>query len=250
MKARPRSASLPWELETTIRHRATLLAILTVFAPLATAHAQSLSWPQTEPARTPYLQHTDLGILTAGAILTFAALSEENAARATASLEAAGPLEAPIDVGDSFGSTWTMLGITAGLGAVGWLGGGARYSDAAIDMGKTLLVTGAIVGALKVTVNRTRPNGGVHAFPSGHTAVAFAGATVLNQHFGLKVGVPAYTLAAFTGLGRMEDNKHYLSDVIAGATIGLLVGRAVPSRYRDRVSAFAGADGAGMSIRF
>ncbi|MDH3226823.1 MAG: phosphatase PAP2 family protein [Thermoleophilia bacterium] len=205
------------------------------------------------PAPSPrafYLQHTDLGILATGTILTLAALSEENSERATTTLESMGPLDVPIDIGDSFGSTWTMLGVTAGLGAVGWLGGGPRFSNAAIDMGKTLLVTGAIVGGLKVTINRTRPNNAGHSFPSGHTAVAFAGASVLDEHFGWKVGVPAYGLATFTGLGRMEDNKHYLSDVIAGATIGLLVGRAIPSRYRDNLSAFGGPDRIGVSVRF
>jgi hypothetical protein len=50
---------------------------------------------------------------------------------------------------------------------------------------------------------------------------------VANHHYGWRVGVPAYVLASGIGLSRIESNRHHLSDVLAGATIGLIVGRTV-----------------------
>jgi len=248
----PEGRSLPWGKRFLISYSSSVAAALALVVCVCprTASAQILV-PRPAPSRQAFdLQRSDLGILAAGTILTVAAWSEEDPERATSTLESMGSFEVPIDVGDAFGSTWTLLGVTAGLGAAGWLGGGPRFSNAAVDMVKTLAVTGAVVGALKVTIDRTRPNGGRLSFPSGHTAVAFAGATVLDEHFGWKVGAPVYALAVFTGLGRMEDNKHYLSDVFAGATIGLLAGRAIPSRYHGRLSAFGGPGGVGLSLSF
>ena len=83
-------------------------------------------------------------------------------------------------------------------------------------------------GALKFSLHRQRPDGSdFYSLPSGHTSTAFSLATVTQQHFGWKAGVPAYLAAAGIGLSRIESNKHYLSDVLAGATIGVIVGRTV-----------------------
>jgi membrane-associated phospholipid phosphatase len=90
------------------------------------------------------------------------------------------------------------------------------------------LVTAGYTGLLKVTVSRERPNGeDDNSFPSGHTSNAFALATVAEHHYGWKVGVPAYALAGVIGASRVEQGKHFLSDVLAGATLGFLAGRTV-----------------------
>ena len=52
-------------------------------------------------------------------------------------------------------------------------------------------------------------------------------AQIVAKHFGWKAAVPAYILAGFTGIARMEDRRHYLSDVFFGAAIGLTAGDAV-----------------------
>ena len=59
--------------------------------------------------------------------------------------------------------------------------------------------------AVKAAVRRTRPEGAGFSFPSGHATITFASATVLQQHFGWKVGVPAYAVAAlfFAGISSM-----------------------------------------------
>jgi membrane-associated phospholipid phosphatase len=76
--------------------------------------------------------------------------------------------------------------------------------------------------------SRTRPDGSDQlSFPSGHTSTAFAWATVANAHYGWKAGVPSYLAASAIGLSRITNDKHHLSDVVAGATIGLITGRTV-----------------------
>jgi len=106
-----------------------------------------------------------------------------------------------------------------------------RFRAASYDFAQALIVTEVYTGALKYGVQRERPDGSDRlSFPSGHTSAAFTLATVANQHYGWKVGVPAYLLASGIGLSRVEKDKHYLSDVLAGATIGYIVGRTVTRR--------------------
>jgi membrane-associated phospholipid phosphatase len=88
-------------------------------------------------------------------------------------------------------------------------------------------LSSAVVWAIKPTVNATRPDGGRYSFPSGHTAAAFSVAPVIARHLGCKAGLAAYTVASLTGLARMEDRRHYLSDVLFGAAIGIAAGREV-----------------------
>jgi membrane-associated phospholipid phosphatase len=108
-----------------------------------------------------------------------------------------------------------------------------RFRAASYDFAQALIVTEVYTGALKYTVQRERPDGSNSlSFPSGHASAAFTLATVADHHYGWKVGVPAYVLASGIGLSRVEKNKHYLSDVIAGATIGVIVGRTV-TRVND-----------------
>jgi membrane-associated phospholipid phosphatase len=71
------------------------------------------------------------------------------------------------------------------------------------------------------------------AFPSGHTAVAFAAATVFAMEYSDKPLVPiiAYTSASLIGLSRITENKHWATDVVVGAMLGYLSGRQVVNNY-------------------
>jgi membrane-associated phospholipid phosphatase len=57
--------------------------------------------------------------------------------------------------------------------------------------------------------------------------MSFMWATVLSRNYGLKVGIPAYAVAGYVGATRLQENKHHMSDIFAGATIGYIVGRTV-----------------------
>lgn len=87
-------------------------------------------------------------------------------------------------------------------------------------------IMGGSVSILKKTSHRLRPDGsGYNSFPSGHTATAFAAAEFLNQEYkdvSPWYGYAGYAVATATGTLRMYNNKHWLSDVVTGAGIGIL----------------------------
>lgn len=93
------------------------------------------------------------------------------------------------------------------------------------DAFSVALMAGTVQG-LKNATNVMRPDGSDnHSFSSGHTATAFMTATMLNKEYGYKspwIGVGAYSVATATGLMRMANNKHWLSDVLVGAGIGIM----------------------------
>lgn len=78
---------------------------------------------------------------------------------------------------------------------------------------------------LKYAINKPRPDGATdgHAFPSGHTAVAFSGASFVQRRYGWKFGVPAYLVAAYVGYSRLEglNDRHDGWDILAGAVLGI-----------------------------
>jgi membrane-associated phospholipid phosphatase len=71
------------------------------------------------------------------------------------------------------------------------------------------------------------------SFPSGHTTVAFAAATVYALEYANKTWVPifAYTAASLIGFSRITENKHWATDVLAGAALGYLTGKQVVNNY-------------------
>ena len=89
--------------------------------------------------------------------------------------------------------------------------------------GQLLSVT--LTQGMKFVVRRTRPDREARSFPSGHASAAFATAAVLHEHFGRRVAIPAYAVALYTSTSRLQANSHFPSDVIIGATLGIIVGR-------------------------
>lgn len=92
-------------------------------------------------------------------------------------------------------------------------------------MVKSQIITLGTVYILKKSLNETRPDGTALSFPSGHTAEAFAGATLLATEYGENykwVPYVAYGTAATVGFLRIANNRHYLSDVLFGAGLGIL----------------------------
>jgi membrane-associated phospholipid phosphatase len=130
--------------------------------------------------------------------------------------------------GNIGGSFLTQTAAAIGTFAVGKATGNARVSAVGADLLRAQIVSQVVVQGVKFATHRTRPDGSnAQSFPSGHTASAFATATVLNRHFGWKAGVPAYAFAAYVGASRTSANKHHLSDVLMGAGVGIAAGRTV-----------------------
>jgi len=87
---------------------------------------------------------------------------------------------------------------------------------------------GTTLGAtyiLKYAINKPRPDGATdgHAFPSGHTAVAFSGASFLQRRYGWEYGIPAYAIAGFVAYSRLEglNDRHDGWDVLGGILVGI-----------------------------
>lgn len=184
-----------------------------------------------EPARTgesglrPPRKATVVTLLGLGAASAIATTFQD--ANETAGVLEKSPLEGVIDAGDWYGNGYLIVGGTVGLLALGHLTDHPRMSAFGADLAESLVMASGVVWTLKPTVNATRPDGGHHSFPSGHTAAAFSVAPVIAHHLGWKAGLGAYGLATVTALGRMEDRRHYLSDVLFGAAIGVASGLEV-----------------------
>jgi len=137
------------------------------------------------------------------------------------------PLENRIQ-GSLGGRAWigdaTLGTLMAGSLALGILfpGEGRNGWDNFWEEAEVMAVTGVVTTSLKRLVGRTRPGGGQRSFPSGHTSAAFAAASLIDDNSGGLLGVSAYGLAGMTGYSRMDAGRHYPSDVLAGAAIGIL----------------------------
>ncbi len=88
-------------------------------------------------------------------------------------------------------------------------------------------IMAGLVNGIKYTASEMRPDGSTrNSWPSGHTATAFLAATILHKEYGLTrspwYSVGAYTLATATGVMRVLNNRHWISDVLSGAGIGIL----------------------------
>lgn len=84
-------------------------------------------------------------------------------------------------------------------------------------------LTAVTVWLMKPLAGKRRPGDDRRtAFPSGHAASAFAGASFLGRRYGAAAGIPAYALAGFVGVSRIASDQHFADDVLAGASIAQL----------------------------
>ena len=86
-----------------------------------------------------------------------------------------------------------------------------------------------LVNSIKYTSREMRPDGSTrNSWPSGHTATSFVGATILHKEYGLThspwYSVAGYSVATATGIMRVLNNRHWVSDVLSGAGIGIISG--------------------------
>ena len=130
---------------------------------------------------------------------------------------------------------YSLMAVSIGLPLVQGDNQGALQAAGSIGAA-TLVATG-----LKEAFPKTRPDGSDRkSFPSGHTSNAFAAAASLANRQGLAVGIPAFVVASFVGVARVEGKKHYWSDVAVGAGTHGLAG------WRDRVQHLGRAGGGGV----
>jgi hypothetical protein len=137
-------------------------------------------------------------------------------------------LDAAFEAGEILGGSAAQLGGAFAAYGFGKLVENEEVERVGRDLVRAQIVTQSLTLGVKLLVRRERPDGSNQAsFPSGHASGAFATATVLGRHYGWKVGLPAYAVAGYIATSRLNEGKHYLSDVVFGAAVGILVGRTV-----------------------
>jgi membrane-associated phospholipid phosphatase len=138
------------------------------------------------------------------------------------------PAMRELRAGNIIGGKEFQFGASVTALAIGKISGNQRVSDVASKVLRAQIMAQTVTGVMKYAAQRQRPDGSdTRSFPSGHTSVSFASATVLQRELGWKVGIPAYAVATYVGMARIEKQKHFLSDVAFGAAIGILSGRTI-----------------------
>lgn len=106
------------------------------------------------------------------------------------------------------------------------INGKNNWKDQSLQLGLSALVMNSLVVSSKELTNRMRPDSSsFNSFPSRHTATAFMNAEFLWQEYKHRnkwLAASGYVVAAATGYMRMQHNRHWFSDVVAGAGIGIL----------------------------
>lgn len=175
-----------------------------------------------------------LGVGAASAVLAHPADDDTNAHLVGS--QAVGRFFAP---GKWLGSAWTQVGASVGL----YFGG--RYlvpriegeprtnkvSHLGYDLLRAQILSQVFVRSVKLAVRRDRPTGECCSFPSGHAATAFAAASVLERHLGYRAAWPTLVVATYVAVSRLHDNRHFLSDILFGSSIGMATGWTIVGRH-------------------
>ena len=136
--------------------------------------------------------------------------------------------------GKYLGDTPEQVAFSLGTYAYGRLFDAPKVAHLGMDLLQAQILTEILVEPMKFAVHRERPDLSNHqSFPSGHAAVTFATATVIERHLGWRKSLLAYTIASYVAMSRLHDNRHYLSDEIFGAAIGSIAGRTVVHHAAD-----------------
>ncbi|CAK8724062.1 MAG: PAP2 superfamily protein [Candidatus Electronema aureum] len=98
-----------------------------------------------------------------------------------------------------------------------------KDTEGSMQFVKAFIANQAVTQGLKYTIHKDRPDeSDDHSFPSGHTSTTFQAAAFIHKRYGWQCSIPAYLGAAFTGYSRVDADKHYVEDVLAGAVIGTI----------------------------
>ncbi|MBW2623388.1 MAG: phosphatase PAP2 family protein [Deltaproteobacteria bacterium] len=172
---------------------------------------------------------------------------------------------------DFLGSTAGTLITNFSLVGIGWLNreyeGGRKLFRTAGISSEAQTFAGLITWALKLGVGRARPQeekGTSHfkpfhsfstSFPSGHTAQAWAMAAVFADRYDPPAPMIAYGYATLMGLSRVYSDRHFASDVLAGAALGYLIGKSISHIHKEfdsrvSIAPFVLASNRGRGISF
>jgi membrane-associated phospholipid phosphatase len=154
-------------------------------------------------------------------------------------LVGSGWADAAFTPGHVIGSTYVILGTATATYIAGRHLKWPRLQHLGMDEIEATILAEGFSEGLKLAVRRDRPvqvdgnQSSTYSFPSGHATLTFAAATVLQQHLGYKAGLPTYLVASYVAASRLHDNRHFASDVVFGAALGVTIGRTVTWHGRN-----------------
>ncbi len=152
--------------------------------------------------------------------------------------------------GNFYGEGWVEGSAALGSWGIGALTDNLKVQEFGRDAAESLVDATVTVTVLKYAVGRERPDGSNNfSFPSGHTITAFCIVPAVFKYWGVQAGVETCALGTLTALARVEGYHHYLSDTIAGATLGILIGNAVVYAPKD-VKVTLGPGEIGLQLAF
>lgn len=181
-------------------------------------------------------------ILLGGTLLTgFVALNKKDYSEKAANRVAHDP---PLGdygyIGEALG--WGYLNALYTLGHLthGYFTGQDKSLERAEVMMDASFYTLLTTAAIKTSIKSKRPEfpDENDSFPSGHASMSFAFASVVTAEHGLYWGLPAYAIASFISVSRINDGRHWVHDIIAGATIGASYGWGVYLNHRKSETPF------------
>ncbi len=154
------------------------------------------------------------------------------------------PLKNQANTGDKIGQGYVPFGLGVALFATGQIIDNKQLADTGAVSVEALAVTGVTTEALKYLTHRERPNHGDNmSFPSGHASMtaAFAASVSEMYDWNLFIAVPLFAYSAFVGASRIQANEHHFSDVVAGWTLGTVVGMSFGRSRKEKNSAERGS---------
>lgn len=192
--------------------------------------------------------HANVQLLSFGAVAALGAFPADQ--HLSSSFSATKNLDHTFEAGRIIGGTPAHLAASFTAYGLGRSLNNPCLASLGADLVQAQLMAEILSQGMKIAVGRTRPDGTARGFPSGHTTMSFATATVLQKHFGWKAGVPAYAVASYVAASRVQAKRHYLSDVLFGAALGMVAGRTVTlgSQHRFAITPVAPMDGAGAGV--
>jgi len=146
------------------------------------------------------------------------------------------PLQHSANTGDKIGQGYYHVAVGLAFLGVGELTDNRKTADTGAVALEALFVNGVATESLKFAVSRKRPNSGNHmSFPSGHASSTATLAASISEMYDWNpwVAVPLYATTTFVAAARIQADEHYLSDVLAGMTLGTLVGTSFAKYHKE-----------------
>jgi hypothetical protein len=136
--------------------------------------------------------------------------------------------------GKYVGGTPAQIALSMGTYAFGRWRDQPKVAHLGMDLVQAQILTEMMVEPIKWSTQRLRPDASNSlSFPSGHAAITFATATVIERHLGWRKAILGYGIASYVAVSRLHDNRHWLSDVVFGAAVGTIAGRTVVHHRAD-----------------